>query len=504
MPPTLVDIGVWACAAASLILLGSRFFKREGLPLPPGPPQLPLLGNALDMPAASDCAWVRFSEWAKKYGDVVYLNVLGQPILILSSAQSAADLLVKRGATYSDRPEFTMAKMSGWADGFAVMQYGERFRHARRLSGRSLNARAVAQYAPQHTEATSLLLAKLRQSPERFVEHIRLAIGSSILKIAYGFDVKDDDDPLVKIAEVSLSIFSASSAPGWAVDSFPALRYLPRWFLGAGFLRLADEWREQAEAIFTVPFNMVKERVVRPHTESALSTLLRDEDGNPVSKDDESLIMSVVGSLYGGGADTTVSAMLSFFLAMTLHPEVQKRAQAEIDVLTGGARLPTFDDRDSLPYIEAIAWEVQRWNPVGPAHSAHASLIGVPHRCSAEDEYRGYRIPAGTVVFANVWQILHDEKLYPDPLAFKPERYSFLDAGVSKSDAQTQVLNPDPRNIGYGYGRRECPGRYVADSSIWLMIASILASFDISKRKDDQGHEITPTVEYSGGIIRYA
>ncbi|EEB86975.1 hypothetical protein MPER_15887, partial [Moniliophthora perniciosa FA553] len=69
---------------------------------------------------------------------------------------------------------------------------------------------------------------------------------------------------------------------------------------------------------------------------------------------------------YLAGSDTTVSLILSFMLAMVLHPEIQARAQAEIDAVIGSARLPDFDDREQLPYVEAIFAESLRWNPVAP------------------------------------------------------------------------------------------------------------------------------------------
>lgn len=59
----------------------------------------------------------------------------------------------------------------------------------------------------------------------------------------------------------------------------------------------------------------------------------------------------------------TVSAVLSFFLAATVYPEVLKKAQAEIDRVVGPDRLPNFADRGSLPYIDWIVWECLRWNP---------------------------------------------------------------------------------------------------------------------------------------------
>src|ERR1700691_1583365 len=80
---------------------------------------------------------------------------------------------------------------------------------------------------------------------------------------------------------------------------------------------------------------------------------------------------------------------------MVLFPEIQKKAQDEIDHISGGNRLPCFEDKSSLPYISCIVWECLRWNPVAP--------MGVPHFVTEDDEYNGYRIPKGSTVFSNVW-----------------------------------------------------------------------------------------------------
>ena len=85
----------------------------------------------------------------------------------------------------------------------------------------------------------------------------------------------------------------------------------------------------------------------------------------------------------------------AFLLAMAMHPEMQRKAQAELDRVVGGDRMPTFQDRESLPYLNALLKEVLRWHPVAP--------IAVPHRSIADDEYNGYHIPAGTIVIASVW-----------------------------------------------------------------------------------------------------
>lgn len=86
---------------------------------------------------------------------------------------------------------------------------------------------------------------------------------------------------------------------------------------------------------------------------------------------------------------------MTFFLAMSVFPEVQKKAREEVDRVIGSHRLPVSADRDNLPYIMAIMKETHRWHPVAP--------MGLPHSSTAEDTYKGYRIPKGALLFPNAW-----------------------------------------------------------------------------------------------------
>lgn len=136
---------------------------------------------------------------------------------------------------------------------------------------------------------------------------------------------------------------------------------------------------------------------------------------------------------------------------------------------------------------------------------------GLPHSVLSDDIYEGYLIPAGSIVLGNYWcdpwvlslssiqayvddplrAILHDESVFPDPNVFKPER--FLDAsGGATSDF------PD---AAFGFGRRICPGRFMARAMVWLTVVSILTTFDISKAVDEDGNEIVPTGEFIDGLI---
>ena len=79
---------------------------------------------------------------------------------------------------------------------------------------------------------------------------------------------------------------------------------------------------------------------------------------------------------------------------MTLHPQVVKKAQEELDRVVGNDRLPELSDRENLPYVSALLKEVLRWGCPLP--------IGIPKRVMEDDVYRGYRIPAGATIIENI------------------------------------------------------------------------------------------------------
>ena len=114
-------------------------------------------------------------------------------------------------------------------------------------------------------------------------------------------------------------------------------------------------------------------------------------------------------------ASKTASTIKSFFLAATLHPEVVKLAQKELDEVTGGDRLPDFSDMPQLPYISAIVKEVLRWRPPTPiGKSSPSGLLHVKwaeaasggvRRVMEDDVYNGQLIPAGTTMMSNTWYV---------------------------------------------------------------------------------------------------
>ncbi|KAG2148122.1 cytochrome P450 [Suillus clintonianus] len=463
-------------AGVGVYLLMRVFSKKNPAPYPPGPAGLPLIGNVLDMPQIKP--WLIFTEWGKKYGDISHVEVLGQHIMVVNSVKTAMDMLEKKSTVYSGRPVLPMAgELVGWKHSLPLISYGDRFRQHRKNLHRIIGSRAALEvYNPIEDIETRRFLKRVFETPDQLQEHVRHTAGAIILRISYGYEVKENGDPFVDLAGRALDQFSRATHPGaFMVDFMPFLAKVPEWFPGAGFKRQAREWHETVEEMVSAPYQFVKDQMaagIAP--KSFISDLLED---HTLTAEENDIVRWSAVSLYGGGADTSVSAIYSLFLAMTLFPDVQKKAQAEIDAIVGPDRLPSFADFNSLPYTEALAKEVLRWNVVAP--------MGFPHRVTEDDIHNGYYIPKDSFIIANIWSMLNDPETYANPSEFNPERFLASDGKEPETE---------PRTICFGFGRRICPGLLHAEASVWLFAVRSLAVFDISKVVED-GVEITPKVD---------
>ncbi|PCH37164.1 cytochrome P450 [Wolfiporia cocos MD-104 SS10] len=460
--------------------------RLRGSRLPPGPPKLPIIGNALQIPKERE--WLTFNEWSKQYGEIMHLSAFGRSIIVLSSPNVIDQLLDKRSAIYSDRPTFQMVgEMMGYSELLPLSPYGTRHRESRKLILTALNSRQASQFSHVHEEKLATFLPRLLRSPEDFRLNIRWLVASIVFQISHGHAVEDFGDPLVQLAERSNHEFSEAIATGaFLVDLVPMLRYVPDWFPGAGFKKIAKRWRKTMERARDEPYDFVKSQLEKGVAEPSFTANLIS-DSMTLTPEEENMRRCVSSIIYIAGADTTVSAIESFFLAMSLYPDVQRKAQAELDMVLGLSRVPTLADRHRLPYINHLLMEVHRWNPVLP--------LSLPHKVTQDDVYDDYFIPAGSTIIANTWAILHDASLYPDPNNFVPERYS------AKGNS---YANPDPRAFVFGYGRRVCPGQSLAEDTLFMVTASTLAMFDIAKPVCPDGSPIEPDVTYTGNISHAA
>ncbi|KAH9941412.1 cytochrome P450 [Amylocystis lapponica] len=480
-----IDIIMGASAVALVLLWISR---RRKLPLPPGPKGVPVLGNVFGIPKTYE--WLAYQRWGREFNsDLIYLNLCGTSVIVVNSIQAACDLFEHKSAIYSGRPYMTMlSELMGFEWHFGFLDYGHQWKERRRAFYKSFNPSATAANRPIVLRHVQDLLRRLLDTPQEYESHISHMAGAIILEVTYGLDIKPKNDPFIETAErASHALCAAANSGAYLVDSIPILKYLPSWFPGAMFKRQAREWRKLALAMVEAPFNAVKSAIsVGGKTSpSMISSFLSTSDAIENLLEQEKIYSEAAGAAYIAGTDTTISSVASFFLAMLLYPEVQRKVQEEIDRVVGLDRLPEFSDEQSLPYVTAVVKEVLRWQPVAP--------LGIAHRLSEADHYKGYHLPAGSIVIGNIWAMLHDSSKFPAPERFVPERHLDADGMLySANEAETTA---------FGFGRRICPGRHLAFSSVWITVASVLATFTLVKPRDKDGNTIEPDGEYVTGLV---
>ncbi|KAF8182492.1 cytochrome P450 [Mycena galopus ATCC 62051] len=494
-----MTLALYVLLVAGIAILFLCSSRRETRPLPPGPPKDPLIGHLRYMPTAQ--APFVFNEWAKTYGDVMHLQVLGKSMIVLNTLQAAVDLLDKRGSIYSDRPPLPLYELLGWTYMLSFMRYGETFTRHRQVHQSFFSRQRCAEFEPMQTQEARQLVRNLFASPTEN-SHIHRRFTTSVLvQVVAGHKINSNDDPYLELSKMVYQVFSVTGPPGGTpIDFFPPLRYFPSWFPGAYYAGVARTWRPVVRKLYDYPLESVQRQRASEHllaeqsphssqeagdaSPSFLLSQLEEIDNNASELNHEEL-KGAAATLFGAELPTR-SAVAVFMLAMILNPECQVRAQKEIDSVVGTSRFPTFEDRAELPFVECILQETLR-------QAFHYE--GVPHRSTEDDFYRGMYIPKGSLILPNIRGMSLDESIYKNPTKFIPER--FLSPPLGNGELYFSCL--------FGFGRRlaKCPAVHFVERNLWIAIVSILATCIISNALDEHGNIIVPEASMSDGVDSY-
>ncbi|KAH8101774.1 cytochrome P450 [Cristinia sonorae] len=472
-----------AVVATVLIAIHLRSLKWKRMP--PGPKPVPFIGNTHQVPSVKP--WWTFEKWNKEYGPVISFWLGGTPVIVLGTAQAAWDLLDKRSDIYSSRPRFVVAGeiLSNNMRGL-MLPYGEAWRRWRKVLHSGFHSRRAEAYTPIQSLEGKITLVDMLSKPQEWERNFRRYAASVVTSVTYGRRINSIDEWIVKENIAAMDYLMSVNIPGkYLVESWPWLLKLPRalqWFR-----REPEEYQQRDIKLYTSLLDDVKTRMNNGTAPDCLTSQTLLDQGFVPGDDNGSAhigrtlseldIAYAVSSPFGAGIDTTAGTLSSFVLAMLHFPEVQAKAQRELDTVIGPSRMPEYEDKGELPYIRAIVDETLRWRPV-------AVLGGSPHAVTADDEYKGMFIPKGSTVFANMAGIMRDPNMFPSPDDFIPERFLI----------SSPLFNPRfaPFDLPFGFGRRVCPGSHLARNSLFISIARLLWAFHIKPATDKEGKEVLP------------
>ncbi|KAH8692968.1 cytochrome P450 [Talaromyces proteolyticus] len=438
---------VCVISGAALFLSRFLFIRRpKQLPLPPGPPGAPLVGNLFQAPKRNP--WEKYAEWSKKYGPLMTLKNGNAITIVVTSYDIVFDLLAKNNHVFSSRPQPIVIERIGLGMTTSFLPDGDKWRHHRSLRRAVLSPAMAKKYRGVQSLESLQLLNELRSSAD-FSQCLRRSAVSLFLVIAYGKrlpvetpEVLEMEDTVAHIGAVSEACFRGTEI---LAEFFPILKLLP----GNG------AWKKKADRISSWYTELYLKRF-REALKLPSWNWAKQYDTTKNAKGMAEIELAYcIGSVYEA-ALTPYELVRLVFLCAVFHPEETAKMQRQIDEVVGRNRLPTWEDADKLPLVSAFYREALRWRPWTP--------LATPRATTEEITYKGYRIPKDATVIINQWALDRDPAIFGDPEAFRPQRW--LD-------------NPDLPHVRYGYGHRGCPGQHVGKDYMFINMARLFWAYNV-------------------------
>ncbi|KAI0012181.1 cytochrome P450 [Xylariaceae sp. FL0662B] len=447
----------------------------------PGPQQFPIVGRVHDLDRF--CMWKKFKEWADIYGPIYRTSMLGQQFIIISDEKIAEELLVKRGHIYSGRPQIRALFDHKTGPGYLALMD----RHELWARQRKWVHAAMAEFYREHffgviESEVKRYLAMLLVDPDKFHAYTREHCGRIMSRLAW-----DDASQGKENGDSADRTLEQMSVSGPLVNTVTPLWRIP-WILNP-WKKFEKAREDQQRAWWLVTYRIAKKRFLRgdlpANTWSSRYFRELQKQGNlslEENAEDETFGSCMLGFQNLVGVITICGPLQFFLMAMMLNPQWQKKAQEEIDKVCGD-RMPTTADITDLPTIRACLKETLRWRSGVP--------LGVPHRVEKDDEFRGEKITAGTIILACEWNLNRDPERYPDPENFHPERY--LEEGWPTYQEPLSRYPNLREGVGmhtFGFGRRTCLGQHIVDDEMFVTGAGVMWAFNLNRKKCPMTEEV--------------
>ncbi len=381
-----------------------------------------------------------------RYGDLSFYRILTLRAYVVNHPDLIRDVLVTKAKSFRKWEHQMRAFRQGVGNGL-LTSHGDEWRRQRRMVQKPLQMQRMGHYAQITVDHTRRMVEHWSERQDVLVEHEMVLLGQDIMAKSL-FDVQD----VGEAEELSRAVRIAS-------DTFARENYLlfklPDW----APLQRQRQKRWALETLDRIVRKIIQQRRrSRSHTEDLLSQLLLAEDDGRRLTDNEVRDQAV--TIFTAGYHTTAVALAWVFYLLAKHREVQARVQQEVDTVLNG-RAATLEDVSQLTYLEMVIQETLRLYPPAYALFGRETIETV--------ELGGYRIDKGAYIGVFPWITQRDERFFPDPLRFNPERFA---------PSRAEQISPFAY-FPFGAGPHICVGKHFAKMEIPLIVATVLQRYRV-------------------------
>ncbi|KAF7111878.1 hypothetical protein CFC21_111833 [Triticum aestivum] len=451
----------WALVLVPLALaLTWRKRANNGLRLPPGPWQLPVIGSLHHLVRQLPHRALR--DLAMRHGPVMLLRLGSVPTMVLSSPDAAREVLKTQDLAFATRRlTATMGVLTCGGRDMIFAPYGDYWRQLRKIAvtevltaGRVRSFRAI-----REEEVATMLRAIQSAGPVVDLRALLSALvsdGTFRAVMGSRCDSKQRDLFLHELDRIVRLATGLNTADLWPSS----------WLAG----RLSNALR-RAEEIHASVFGIIK-GIIHEHLErreegqggeeDVLDVLLKIHKDGVI---DMVAVEGVIFDIFTAGSETSATTLEWAMAELMRNPTAMVKATAEVRRAFEGDGTVDEGKLGELPYMRLVIRETFRLHPPLP--------LMLPRECQEPCKVLGFDVLKGTQVIVNTWALGRDERSWgPDAAEFRPERFE------SGAGVDVDFRGTDFELLPFGAGRRMCPGMAFGLASVELPLASMLLHFD--------------------------
>ncbi|CAL5372848.1 unnamed protein product [Camellia sinensis] len=451
----------YASLSVLTLIIAFKFFSQlrsqRRRKLPPSPPALPVIGHLHLLKPPLHRTFHRISQ---NLGSVFSLSFGSRLVVVVSSPSAVEECFTKNDVVLANRPPLIGGKYIGYNYTSVVHSpYGDHWRNLRRLMSLEIfSTTRLNAFLSVRKDEIKLLLRNLYRNSSADFAKVELKSKFSELsfniimrmiagKRYYGEDLENHEE-----AKQFRDLVSETFEHGGASNPNDFLPVL-RWIDYGNFEKNLGRIHKRMDVLLQ---GLIDEHRSDKSRNSMIDHLLSLQESQPEYYTD-AIIKGLILVIILAGTDTSAVTMEWAMSLLINHPEVLKKARAELDIQVGQERLVDESDLSKLHYLQAIISETFRMFPAAP--------LLVPHMASNDCTIEGFDVPRDTILLVNAWAIHRDPQVWDDPTSFKPERFE-------GGEAEGHKLMP------FGMGRRSCPGVGLAQRVVGLGLASLIQCFE--------------------------